>query len=471
LGGTWDFFKYPGIRSDSDMYTFGFSFRPWTARKMIAPKEDILKYLWNVVHEFDLEKHVRFNTEVSDASFSSDRGTWYVDCKNGKRYSCSFLFMCTGYYKYDKGYTPDFEGMDEFRGRIVHPQAWDESIDYEGKRVVVIGSGATAATLIPALAEKAKFVTMLQRSPGYYAARPSETSGVSKFLNGISPYLGHWLNRWRSIWMGSFLWYMSKTYPKLVRNAIIKDIRSRTPKDFDVDTHFNPKYNPWDQRVCLVPDGDFFEALKRGCVKVVTDHVDRFTESGVRTRSGEILEADIVVTATGLNLQTNFPMSNIRVVVDNKTYDSPQSIMYRGVMLSEVPNFAFTMGYANASWTLKAELTCVFVCRLLNDMDRSGKDICIVKRDDSAVDENEQFFDLSSGYLMRVKDRMPKQGNKSPWKLNQDYTLDMMNLSFRKIQDGVLKFQLSGQRRRDLLDSRRRDEMIPSVSEHRRARL
>ena len=237
LGGTWDFFKYPGIRSDSDMYTFGYSFRPWTARKMIAPKEDILTYLWNVVHEFDLEKHIRFNMEVSDATFSSDRGTWYVDCKNGKRYSCSFLFMCTGYYKYDKGYTPDFEGMSTFRGRVVHPQAWDlETSDYEGKRIVVIGSGATAATLIPALAEKAKFVTMLQRSPGYYAARPSETSGVSKFLNGISPYLGHWLNRWKNIAMGSFLWYMSKKYPKTVRGYLLNTLEQK------VHTSLNNRY-------------------------------------------------------------------------------------------------------------------------------------------------------------------------------------------------------------------------------------
>lgn len=325
---------------------------------------------------------------------------------------------------------------------MIHPQQWTDDVDVRGKRVVVIGSGATAATLVPALAKQgAKRVVMLQRSPGYYIANPSSPEGLSKWIMNFMPTVGHQLNRLKHISVGAMLYWFCRTYPQIARKMLMGMIRKQTPRDFDVDTHFNPKYNPWEQRLCLVPDGDFFEAIRDGSVDVVTDHVDCFVESGVRTATGRVIDADICVTATGLNLQTNFPMSNVHVEVDGHVYNSPEGVMYRGIMLADIPNFSFTFGYANASWTLKAELASEFVCRVLNAMDAKKKPIVCPRKLGLEFDDDKQFFDLSSGYLMRVKDRLPKQGSSYPWVLHQSYFRDSFDLRYRKLEDGALKFE------------------------------
>jgi monooxygenase len=442
IGGTWDLFRYPGIRSDSDMYTLGYSFKPWREAKAIADGPSILNYVRETAREDGIDSHIRFNHRVVHAEWSSEDARWTVsaertDTGETVQLSCGFLFMCSGYYRYDAGYTPEFEGVEEFAGRVVHPQQWTEDIDYEGKRVVVIGSGATAVTLVPAMANKAAHVTMLQRSPSYIVSLP-EQDPIANVLRRLLPAkLAYALVRWKNVTMTTLFYQLSRRRPRLVKGLIRKGIERQLPRGYDVDRHFKPRYNPWDQRVCLVPDGDLFEAIKSGGASVVTDEIERFTEHGIMLKSGTELEADVVVTATGLRL---LALGGLSVTVDGEDVDLPETMTYRGLMLRGVPNAAAALGYTNASWTLKCDLTCEYVCRLLNHMDEQGYDYCVPVNDDPSV-EPLPFIDFSSGYVLRSINEFPKQGSKTPWRLYQNYALDIVSLRHSKLEDGALEFR------------------------------
>lgn len=439
VGGTWDLFRYPGIRSDSDMYTLGFAFKPWTAAKAIADGPSILSYLNETVQEFDLGKNMRFNHKVKSASWSTTDACWTVDVEHAgaiRQFTCNFLFMCSGYYKYESGYTPDFVGMDGFKGRIVHPQKWTPDIDYTGKRVVVVGSGATAVTLVPELAKKAAHVTMLQRSPTYVISRPSE-DGFANFLRRILPSkLAYAIVRWRNVLMGMLFYNLFRSKPAWAKQRLLKMVQQELGPDYDVKTHFTPRYNPWDQRLCLVPDSDLFKSLKSGKADVVTDHIDSFVPSGLMLRSGKTLDADIVVTATGLDLQI---LGNMQVTVDNIPVQIGEKIAYKGMMLSDIPNFAMAFGYTNASWTLKADLTCAYVCRLLNRMAKTGMRQVTPRVTDQAM-PLEDWVDFSSGYFQRAMRKFPRQGSKTPWKLYQNYLRDIRLLKHGALEDEALQF-------------------------------
>lgn len=440
IGGTWDLFRYPGIRSDSDMYTLGYSFKPWTNPKAIADGPAILEYLKETAAEYRIDEKIRFGHHVKSAAWSSDDALWTVDVerKTGEtvQITCNFLFMCTGYYNYEAGYTPEFEGTDDFRGQIVHPQKWTDDIDYAGKKVIVIGSGATAVTLVPAMAEDAGHVTMLQRSPSYVVSRPGEDVLAAKLRRYLPERLASGIVRWRNILFGLYFFRMCRRKPERVKTMIIDMIRQEMGPDFDVDTHFTPSYNPWDQRLCLVPDGDLFESIKNGNASVVTDHIDRFTERGIKLKSGKELEADLVVTATGLDMQL---MSDLAITVDGDPVDASKSLSYKGMMFSDIPNIATSFGYTNASWTLKCDLTCKYVCRLLNHMKEHGYQQCCPRLNETAV-ETEPFIDFSSGYVLRAIDRFPKQGAQKPWKVYQNYLVDKVVLGLSSVTDGVMEF-------------------------------
>ncbi len=437
LGGTWDLFQYPGIRSDSDMYTLGYSFRPWTNAKAIADGPSILKYIADTAEEGGIDRHIRFGHRVVGASWSSKRAEWTLEVQKSSgelvHLKSKFLFMCGGYYRYEAGYVPDFEGVDRFRGSVVHPQTGD--IDYEGKRVVIIGSGATAVTLVPEMAKLAEHVTMLQRSPTYIVSLPAEDKAANWLRERLPPKVAYGITRWKNVLFGAFFFQMSRRRPEKVKEWILQGVRNALGEDFDVDKHFTPRYNPWDQRVCLVPDGDLFKTIKSGRASVVTDHVDTFTETGIKLRSGEELEADVIVTATGLEMQF---AGGASLEVDGRPVELSQTMFYKGMMLSDVPNFALSMGYTNASWTLKCDLTCEYVCRLLNHMDDHGADIAVAHRDPAV--EEETLLDFTSGYVQRGIGRFPKQGKSWPWKLYQNYFLDRFLVRHAKIADGVLEF-------------------------------
>jgi len=441
LGGTWDLFRYPGIRSDSDMYTLGYAFKPWTHPKAIADAPHILDYLHETVAEHHLEPHIRYGNKVVAASWSSSEARWKVevapaDGGEHKEISCHFLHMCSGYYNYEHGYTPEFEGAERFGGQIIHPQFWPRNLDYAGKRIVVIGSGATAVTLVPALAKTAAMVTMLQRSPTYVVSRPSEDRLANKLRAILPGKLAYFLIRWRNILFQRFIYERCRKYPRQAKERIIGMVRDEMGPDFDVDTHFNPRYYPWDQRLCLVPDGDMFKAIREGRAEVVTDHIDCFTERGLRLKSGQELEADIIVTATGLELQF---LSDVKFTIDGEILEPNRSFSYKGMMVSGVPNMALSAGYTNASWTLKCDLTCEYVCRLLNYMDRHGYRICRPVNRDPGM-EVEPYMDLSSGYIQRSRHRFPQQGAHAPWKLYQNYIKDIFALRFGRLEDGVMEF-------------------------------
>lgn len=443
IGGTWDLFRYPGIRSDSDMYTLGYSFRPWKEAKAIADGPSILNYVRQAAQDGGIDQHIRFHHRVVRASWRSEDSTWTVECEVGpsaetRHISCNFLYMCSGYYSYAGGYTPDFAGIDEFKGRIVHPQKWTDDIAYAGKRVVIIGSGATAVTLVPAMAETAAHVTMLQRSPSYIMSLPA-ADGIADFLRRVLPEkLAYSTVRWKNVGLSVLIYQLSRRRPDLVKRLIRGGVRKMLGRnsDVDIDKHFSPSYNPWDQRLCLVPDGDLFKALRKGRASVVTDHIERFTETGIRLKSGGELAADIVVTATGLKL---IAFGGMKIVMDGITVDLPKTMSYKGLMLSGVPNFAFTLGYTNASWTLKADLTSEYVCRVLNFMDRHGHRQCTPENHDPSVTEL-PFIDFSSGYVQRALGEFPKQGSKTPWKLRQNYALDIHALRHARLDDGALQF-------------------------------
>lgn len=441
MGGTWDLFRYPGIRSDSDMYTLGYSFRPWKEAKAIADGPAILNYLHETAKDYGIDRKIRYGHMVRRASWSTDDARWTVEVERGPekepvRFTCNFLFMCSGYYNYAEGYTPDFQGTERFRGRIVHPQKWTDDIDYAGKRVVVIGSGATAVTLVPEMAKKAAHVTMLQRSPTYVVSRPAEDGFANWLRRHLPAMTAYHLTRWKNVLFGMYFYRLCRRKPEAARKFILNGVRAQLGPDFDIDTHFTPSYNPWDQRLCLVPNGDLFEALKAKRASVVTDHIETFTETGIRLKSGKEIEADLVVTATGLNLQV---LGDLKITVDGKDVDFSKTLNYKGMMYSDVPNLASAFGYTNASWTLKCDLTCEYVCRLLNHMERARLRQCTPRRNDPDIAE-EPWIDFSSGYVQRSLDKFPKQGSKKPWKLYQNYALDIMSLRMGKVEDGVMAF-------------------------------
>ena len=441
IGGTWDIFKYPGIRSDSDMYTLGYSFKPWRGAKAIADAPSIMNYLHEATDEFGIKEKIRFGYQVQTASWSTEDAQWTVETQHGPnqepvKFTCNFLFMCAGYYSYKGGYTPDFKGMDSFKGRIVHPQKWTDDIDYKDKKVVVIGSGATAVTLLPEIAKKSAHVTMLQRSPTYVVSRPAEDKLANWLREHLPAKLAYGITRWKNVLLGMYFYNLCRKKPELVKKRLLDEVRKELGPDFDVDTHFNPHYNPWDQRLCLVPNGDMFEALKGGSASVVTDHIDTFTETGIRLKSGKEIEADLIVTATGLQLEV---LGGLKVSVDGKPVDFSKSMTYKSMMYSDVPNLASSFGYTNASWTLKCDLTCEYVARILNHMDKKSVRQCTPRLPDTPL-ETAPWLDLTSGYVSRAENILPKQGTQAPWKLYQNYVLDIVTLGYGAIDDGTMEF-------------------------------
>lgn len=428
LGGTWDLFRYPGIRSDSDMYTLGFSFKPWTRAKAIADGPSILSYLDETVREYGIDKHIRYGHRLTSAEWSTADALWTVTANRGGeevRFTCAFLFMCTGYYNYAQGFTPEFAGTADFKGRIVHPQFWTSDIDYAGKRVVVIGSGATAVTLVPEMAKQAAHVTMLQRSPTYIVSMPSEDRLANWMRRVLPGKIAYGFTRWKKVLLQQLFFRIARNRPEKAKERIIGMVRDELGPDYDVATHFTPKYNPWDQRVCLVPDSDLFAALKAGNAEIVTDTIERFVPEGIKLTSGKLLEADLVVTATGLQIQL---MSGVPFAVDGKPVVWADHTMYKGMMLSDVPNMALSFGYTNASWTLKSDLTAGYVTRLLNAMKKRGMRQ-VTPRMEGTV-EPTPFLDFTSGYVRRAIDQLPRQGTRKPWRLNQNYTRDIMALKY-----------------------------------------
>ncbi|HEX3734642.1 MAG TPA: NAD(P)/FAD-dependent oxidoreductase [Solirubrobacterales bacterium] len=441
IGGTWDLFRYPGIRSDSDMHTLGYRFRPWTEAKSIADGPSILRYVRETARDGGIDRKIRLNHRVVSAEWSSADARWTVaaaraDTGETVTLTCGFLFMNSGYFRYDQGHTPDFPGLERFAGKVVHPQHWPEGLDYAGKRVVVIGSGATAMTLVPAMAKDAAKVTMLQRSPTYVISMPGE-DGIANWLRRYLPdRVVYPLVRWKNVVLQGAFYRLSRRRPQLIKKVLRRGVTKALPPGYDVDTHFGPRYNPWDQRVCLVPDADLFQALHDGSAEIVTDRIAGFTEQGIELESGAALEADVVVTATGLNLLF---LGGMRVAVDGEEPDLARALTYKGMMLSDIPNFAYTLGYTNASWTLKADLSSEYICRLLNHMDAGGYRICTPTVSDPSITE-EPLLDFNSGYVLRALDRLPKQGSKEPWKLRQNYPLDLRTLRHGPIADGAMRF-------------------------------
>jgi monooxygenase len=439
IGGTWDLFRYPGVRSDSDMHTLGYRFRPWTQAKAIADGSSILDYVRETAADAGIGEHIRFGHRVVRASWSGALARWTVEAVHGTEtvtMTCGFLLMCSGYYRYDEGYLPSFEGIGDFRGQVIHPQHWPADLDYAGQRVVVVGSGATAVTLVPALAETAGHVTMLQRSPTYILPMPAEDAIAVKLRALLGTRRGYTVTRWKNVLMMTAFYKLSRRRPAMMRDWIRKVTVKQLPAGYDVGTHFNPAYNPWDQRLCLVPDGDLFKAITDGQASVVTDRIVRFTERGLLLESGTELEADIVVTATGLRL---LPLGDVQLTVDDRPIRLPETMAYKGMMLSGVPNFAFTIGYTNASWTLKADLVSEFTCRLLAYMDSRGYDTCVPVNDDPAVTER-PLMDFSAGYVLRSIDQFPRAGSRAPWRLGMSYARDVITLRYGKINDGAMRF-------------------------------
>jgi monooxygenase len=443
-GGTWDLFRYPGIRSDSDMFTLGYSFKPWTEPKAIADGPRILNYVRETAAENGIDKKIRYRHRVKRTSWSTKDARWTVEAERitGEgttetvTFTCNFLFSCAGYYRYEEGYTPEFAGSADFTGQIIHPQKWPDNLDYTGKRVVVIGSGATAVTLVPEMARTAGHVTMLQRSPTYVVSRPAQDPFANKLRRNLPAKLAYHLIRWRNVLWGMYFFQLSRRKPAEVKRLILGGVRMALGPDYDIATHFTPRYNPWDQRLCLVPDGDLFKAIKDNRASVVTQEIDTFTRDGIRLKDGNVLPADIIITATGLVLQV---LGGVEVSVDGRLVDFPSKLTYKGMMYSDVPNLASSFGYTNASWTLKCDLTCEYVCRLINYMDRHNYRQCMPHNDDTSI-EAMPSIDFSSGYVRRSVGKMAKQGSKRPWRLYQNYALDIVTLRFGKVDDGVMQY-------------------------------
>jgi monooxygenase len=437
IGGTWDLFRYPGIRSDSDMFTLGYSFKPWIRRESIADGPSILSYIQETARERGVEERIRFRHKVLVAEWSSAAARWTVrverDGGEVVELTCNWLHGCTGYYRYDEGFSPKFEGEERFQGEVVHPQHWPEDLDYEGKRVVVIGSGATAITLVPAMAERAAHVTMLQRSPGYVIALP----GIEPFAGFLRRFLPertvYSLTRWKNVLLTNLSYTLSRRWPKLVRRIVRRGVERQLPAGYDVDRHFNPKYDPWDQRLCVVPKGDLFEAIREGRADVVTDRIETLTERGIRLESGQELEADIIVTATGLNLLV---FGGAEIAIDGKETSLSDTVGYKGMMFSGVPNLSLALGYTNASFTLKTDLVAEHLCRLLDHMDAHGYDAATPRAPDPSL-PIEPFIGLKSGYVLRSLDQLPKQGARRPWRLHQNYAADIRLLKHGPVGDEI----------------------------------
>ena len=436
MGGTWDLFRYPGIRSDSDMHTLGYNFRPWTQAKSIADGPSIRAYIEDTAREGGIDRHIRYAHHVRGADWSSEDATWRlaVDTEAGRStITCNFLMMCSGYYDYARGHAPEFAGSSDFAGRIVHPQFWPEDLDYAGKKVVVIGSGATAVTLVPEMAKIAASVTMLQRSPTYVVSRPAQDKIANWLRAKLPAKAAYGITRWKNVLMGMVFYRMTRKKPEKVKNKLLDMVREHLGPDYDVATHFTPRYNPWDQRLCLVPDADLFATIRARRAEVVTDTIARFTPAGVALASGRELPADVVVTATGLKVQM---LSGAAITVDGKAVRIADTLQYKGMKFSDVPNMTFTFGYTNASWTLKADLVAMYGCRLLNTMRKRGLRQATPRIGARGM-EAEPFLDFSSGYIQRAIDALPRQGVKKPWRLNQNYALDILALKFGSIDDSM----------------------------------
>ena len=436
MGGTWDLFRYPGIRSDSDMFTLGYSFQPWTESEAIADGPSILRYIRDTARAYGVDKAIRFGHRVMRAEWSTADARWTVhaertDTGEPVRLTCDFLFACTGYYRYDEGYVPEFEGTDRFRGQIVHPQRWPEDLDYEGKQVVVIGSGATAVTLVPSMADRAAHVTMLQRSPSYVISLPGNDTVAQALGRRLPARAAYAIVRWKNVLRQMLAFNVARKAPRFARKLVRSWNQKQLPEGYDVDTHFNPRYDPWDQRLCLVPDGDLFETIARGRASIVTDRVKTFTERGIELESGKELGADVVVTATGFNLLL---LGGMDVVVDGESVDFSERVAYKGLMLCGVPNLAMALGYTNASWTLKCDLVAQYVCRLLAYMDRHEYAIATPQPPDPSL-PTDPIIDLRSGYVMRSIDQLPKQGQSLPWRLHQNYFRDIRLLKRGPVDD------------------------------------
>ena len=438
-GGTWDLFRYPGVRSDSDMFTLGFPFRPWRDPQSIADGSKILDYIRDTAAEYGIDKHIRYGQKVITAAWSTPAARWTLTTAAGDEFTCSFLYVCTGYYRYSSGYEVDFPGMADFAGRIVHPQRWPDDVDYAGKRVVVIGSGATAVTLVPAMAEKAALVTMLQRSPSYLLALPTREGATARLSKVMSEERASRLVRRRNVALGWGLYRAARRWPKLAAGFIQRETARQLPPGVPIDPHFTPRYQPWDQRLCIVPDGDFFAAMRAGTAAVATGAIETFTAGGLRLTDGTELPADIVVTATGL---TMVAYGEIAVSVDGAPVESGQLHVYKRMMFDGVPNFAWCVGYTNASWTLRADLTARYVCRLLNYMSRHAIDIATpaLPPAEAANAKDESLMDLSSGYVQRAGALLPRQGHRRPWRVTNNYLTDLPVMLMSRIDDGSMRF-------------------------------
>ena len=442
LGGTWDLFRYPGIRSDSDMYTLGYTFKPWLERKSLADGPSILRYIRETAAETGVDKHIRYNHKVLSASWSSESSTWTVSVQRSDvddiiEFECNFLMMCGGYYDYEQGHTPEFSGRDDFKGQVIHAQHWPEGLDYKAKKVIVIGSGATAVTLVPELAKTAAQTIMLQRSPTYVASIPEQDSWSAR-LQGVLP--ASWVYRivrWKRILLQIAVFNLSRKRPQVVKKLLLGQVREALGEDYDIKTHFTPNYDPWDQRLCAVPEGDLFTAIAEKRAEVVTDHVDYFTQTGIHLKSGRDLDADIIVLATGLTMRF---IGGTTLIVDGAVVDPSTLYVYRGMMLSNIPNLVQVFGYTNASWTLKSDLTGQYVCRLLNYMRKTGTTMAVPKVASAGLEE-EPMLDFSSGYILRAVEEFPKQGKKLPWRVYQNFIIDFISLRLRPIADTVLKFK------------------------------
>jgi len=443
FGGTWDLFKYPGIRSDSDMHTLGFNFKPWVAPKCIADGPSIKKYLEETIVEHDLSRHIQYKTKVVSANWSGQESSWVVKVDRegqSSTLSCNFLMMCSGYYNYEKPFRPEFSGESAFNGQIVHPQLWPENIDYEGKKIIVIGSGATAMTLVPAMAEKAESVTMVQRSPTYVVSMPDE----DKIANGLRKVLpdswAYAVTRYKNTKLQQIMYKRMRSQPEKMKKYLVGLVKKALGSGHDVDTHFTPSYNPWDQRMCLIPNGDLFRSIKSGKTEVVTEHIECFTEAGMRLVSGQELEADIIVTATGLNMQL---MGGAEFYVDDQAVNFAEKFSYKGMMYADIPNLIQTFGYINASWTLRADLTAEYACRLINEMDALNARQCVavLATRDSNMAAKPWIENFSAGYIQRSLDLMPKQGEEDPWRNTQDYALDKKIIRDAPLEDGVMTFR------------------------------
>ncbi len=437
LGGTWDLFRYPGVRADSDMFTLSYPFKPWTGEKSIADGPAILAYIADTAKEFGLDQHIRFEHRVTSADWDSDTGTWdlTVQVADGSLASlrCNFLYLCGGYYRYDGGYAPEFPGQESFLGPIVHPQAWPENLDYSNKRVAIIGSGATAVTLVPAMAEQARHVTMVQRSPSYITSLPSRDVVADALRGRLTEQRAHSIIRWKNVLFSAAFYQFCRRKPERAKKMIRAGVLKQLPEGFVVDPHFDPTYNPWDQRLCLTPDGDFFVPLASGRSSIVTGNIASIVRDGILMESGELVEADVIVTATGLQMVA---AGGVDLSVDGQHVDLAQRLVYKGHMLGGVPNLAMCIGYINASWTLRADLTSMAVCRVLNYMDRIGVDQ-IMPSPATSTSERRPILDLSSGYIQRASDNLPKQGTKAPWYMRQNYILDACSAKFGNFTRGL----------------------------------